>query len=112
MVAGLGNPGPDYAFTRHNVGFLVLDRLAQMLDASWEKAGKWEAVTAKAGSVFLVKPMTFMNLSGHAIRAVSDFYKIMPPEVVVVTDDMALPLGKLRLRLEGGPGGHNGEVPE
>ena len=108
LIVGLGNPGPEYTFTRHNVGFLVLDQLAAMLGAAWEKAAKWESIIARAGSVFLVKPTTFMNLSGHALRAVSDFYKIKPAETVVVTDDMALPLGRLRLRLEGGPGGHNG----
>ncbi len=108
LIAGLGNPGPEYTFTRHNVGFLVLDRLAAMLEASWEKPGKWEAALAKIGSVFLVKPMSYMNLSGQPLRAISDFYKITPEEVLVVTDDMALPLGKLRLRSEGGPGGHNG----
>ncbi len=108
LIAGLGNPGPEYTFTRHNVGFHVVDRLAAMFEATWEKAAKWEAVVAKAGSILLAKPMTYMNLSGHALRAISDFYKIAPGEVAVVTDDMALPLGKLRLRLEGGPGGHNG----
>ena len=108
LIVGLGNPGPEYTFTRHNVGFLVLDQLAAMLGATWEKAAKWEAIIARAGSVFLLKPTTFMNLSGHALRAVSNFYKIKPAETVVVTDDMALPLGRLRLRLEGGPGGHNG----
>ncbi len=108
LIAGLGNPGPEYTFTRHNVGFLVLDRLAALLNVGWEKAAKWEAALAKSDSVFLVKPMTYMNLSGRSLRAVSDFYKITPEEMLVVTDDMALPLGKLRLRLEGGPGGHNG----
>jgi PTH1 family peptidyl-tRNA hydrolase len=108
LIVGLGNPGPEYAFTRHNAGFLVVDRLAATLEATWEKAAKWEAAVARAGAVFLLKPMTYMNLSGHAVRAISDFYKITPPEVMVITDDMALPLGKLRLRREGGPGGHNG----
>ena len=108
LVAGLGNPGPEYAFTRHNVGFLVVDRLAARLGGTWDMSSKWGAATAKIGPLILVKPMTYMNRSGEPLVAVADFFKIAPEEILVVADDMALPLGRIRLRLEGGTGGHNG----
>jgi PTH1 family peptidyl-tRNA hydrolase len=108
LIAGLGNPGVEYQFTRHNIGFLVADRLAGRLGAKWENAAKWGAQVAKVDAVLLVKPMTYMNRSGLPLRAVTQFYKIEPAEVLVVVDDFALPLGRLRVRPDGGPGGHNG----
>jgi PTH1 family peptidyl-tRNA hydrolase len=108
LVAGLGNPGTQYAATRHNIGFMVIDRLAAQAESTWEKSAKWEALTAKYGEVLLVKPMSFMNRSGHPLLAVAQFYKIEPVQILVVLDDLALPLGRLRLRLGGGTGGHNG----
>ena len=108
LIAGLGNPGPEYQFTRHNIGFLVADRLASELGAAWENSSKWGAAVAKAGDVVLVKPLTFMNRSGEPLRAVLQFYKMEPGEALVVVDDMALPVGRLRLRPDGGTGGHNG----
>ena len=108
LVAGLGNPGPEYASTRHNVGFLVVDRLAEQFGSTWERSTKWDAVVTKYGEVFLFKPMSFMNRSGHPLFAVAQFYKIDPAEILVVLDDFALPLGRLRLRAGGSPGGHNG----
>ncbi len=108
LVAGLGNPGPEYAATRHNIGFMVVDRLAAKLGSTWEKAAKSEALSAKCGGALLVKPMSFMNRSGHPLFAIAQFYKIDPAEMLVVLDDMALPLGRLRLRSGGGTGGHNG----
>jgi peptidyl-tRNA hydrolase, PTH1 family len=108
LVAGLGNPGPEYAATRHNVGFVVVDRLAADLETTWQKSAKWEALTAKSGNVLLMKPMCYMNHSGWSLRAVADFYKIEPQQILVVLDDLALPLGRIRLRAEGGTGGHNG----
>jgi peptidyl-tRNA hydrolase, PTH1 family len=108
LVAGLGNPGPEYAATRHNIGFLVLDRLAAQLGAPWQKSAKWGAVTAKWENVLLIKSMTYMNRSGEPLRAVADFYKVAPSEILVVLDDLALPVGRIRLRAEGGTGGHNG----
>jgi peptidyl-tRNA hydrolase, PTH1 family len=107
-VAGLGNPGPEYAATRHNIGFMVIDRLAAQAGSTWEKSARWEALTAKCGEVLLVKPMSFMNRSGYPLLAVAQFYKIAPAQILVVLDDFALPLGRLRLRLGGGTGGHNG----
>jgi PTH1 family peptidyl-tRNA hydrolase len=108
LIVGLGNPGAEYAATRHNIGFVVLDRLAADAGATWEKSAKWEAVSAKRGEVILVKPMSFMNRSGHPLFAVAQFYKIRPQEILVVLDDFALPLGRLRIRADGGTGGHNG----
>jgi PTH1 family peptidyl-tRNA hydrolase len=108
LVAGLGNPGPEHAVTRHNIGFMVVDQLAAQFGSSWDKSAKWDALTAKCGAVLLVKPTSFMNRSGYPLFAVAQFYKIQPQEVLVVLDDFALPLGRLRLRTRGGPGGHNG----
>ena len=108
LIVGLGNPGREYSDTRHNVGFMVADRLAATLRVSFHKEKAWRAEVAKAAGVFVCKPLAYMNLSGEAVRAISDFYKIRSEEVLVVLDDMALPLGKLRLREGGSAGGHNG----
>jgi peptidyl-tRNA hydrolase, PTH1 family len=108
LIAGLGNPGREYEQTRHNIGFLVVDRLAAQFGSAWEKSSKWGAVSAKCGEVILVKPMTYMNRSGEPLGAIGQFYKIEPPEILIVLDDLALPPGRLRLRARGGAGGHNG----
>jgi len=108
LVAGLGNPGTDYVATRHNVGFMVVDQFAAQFGSTWERSGKWDAVSAKCGPVLLIKPLSFMNRSGFPLFAVAQFYKIASEEILVVLDDLALPLGRLRLRMRGGPGGHNG----
>jgi PTH1 family peptidyl-tRNA hydrolase len=108
LIVGLGNPGKDYRDTRHNVGFMLLDRMAARSGVGFKTEKRWQADMAKLPGVFLCKPLTYMNLSGAAVRAVSDFYKIPAGEVLTVSDDLALPLGKLRLRPEGSAGGHNG----
>ena len=108
LIAGLGNPGPEYVATRHNVGFMVVDQMAAQFGSAWEKSTRWEALSTKCGGVLLVKPLSFMNCSGYPVFAVAQFYKIEPQEILVVLDDFALPLGRLRLRARGGPGGHNG----
>jgi PTH1 family peptidyl-tRNA hydrolase len=108
LVAGLGNPGPEYERTRHNIGFAVLDRIAADARVTWQREAKWGAYWAKIGQAFFVKPMTYMNRSGVPLAAFAQFYKIEPAEMLVVIDDMDLDLGRLRLRLEGGTGGHNG----
>ena len=108
LVAGLGNPGPEYEETRHNIGFLVVDRLAAQVGSTWEKSSKWGAISAKCGEAILLKPMNYMNRSGEPLRAIGQFYKIEPTEILIVLDDHALPLGRLRLRARGGAGGHNG----
>jgi peptidyl-tRNA hydrolase, PTH1 family len=108
LVAGLGNPGAEYAHTRHNVGFMVVDLLAYESRLAWEKSGKWDAATAKRGDVLLVKPASYMNRSGHPLFAIAQFFKITTQEILIVLDDFSLPLGRLRIRQSGGPGGHNG----
>ena len=111
VVVGLGNPGPKYAGTRHNVGFEVVDYLAKGPGCSAFRE-KFEAFVAelKEGdeTVLLIKPLTFMNLSGRAVRAVLDFYKLPVEQLLVVCDDFNLPLGKLRVRAKGSHGGQNG----
>jgi PTH1 family peptidyl-tRNA hydrolase len=108
LVAGLGNPGRDYDRTRHNVGFLVADALARRMAAAFVPEPKWNADVARVGDVTLLKPMTFMNLSGESIGNFGRFYKLEPAQVLVILDDVALPLGRLRLRPSGSAGGHNG----
>lgn len=108
VIAGLGNPGREYELTRHNAGFMIADRVAAGLGVSFAKEKNFEALVARSGTLFLVKPQTFMNLSGHAVAAVCQFYKIEPCEVLAVYDDAALPEGRLRLRPGGSAGGHNG----
>ena len=108
LVAGLGNPGPEYEHTRHNIGFLVVDRVAADFGFTWEKSSKWGALLAKRGDSLLVKPTTYMNRSGEPLLMIAQFYKIEPREILIVLDDLALPIGRLRLRANGGPGGHNG----
>ena len=111
LIAGLGNPGPEYAATRHNIGFMVVDQLAAQFGSAWEKSvpqAREDAISARCGAVLLVKPLSFMNRSGYSVFAVAQFYKIQPQEILVVLDDFSLALGRLRLRVRGGPGGHNG----
>ena len=105
---GLGNPGAEYQRTRHNVGFTVMERLAADWGLVWERSAKWEALHAKAEQALLVKPLTFMNRSGSAVAAVAQFYKIAPEDTLIVLDDIALELGRLRIRLQGSSGGQNG----
>jgi len=111
LIVGLGNPGQEYRDTRHNVGFKVVDELARRHDVqSWnEKFGGLEA-KARFGDVvaILAKPLSFMNLSGQAVQSFSAFYKIETAEILVIVDDVELPLGRLRARTGGGAGGHNG----
>ena len=109
LVAGLGNPGREYENTRHNAGFLVIERLAARLGLALGFSSAWQALWARTsdGCAFL-KPMTFMNASGRAVRACAGFYKIAAAETLIVYDDLALPLGQLRLRKDGSSGGQNG----
>jgi PTH1 family peptidyl-tRNA hydrolase len=111
LIAGLGNPGPEHAATRHNIGFMVVDQLAAQFGSTWERSAphaREDALVAKCGGVLLVKPLSFMNHSGYALLSVTQFYKIQPEQLLIVLDDFALPLGRLRLRARGGSGGHNG----
>jgi PTH1 family peptidyl-tRNA hydrolase len=111
VIVGLGNPGPKYAGTRHNVGFDTIDYLAKAPGyAAFRERFESLVAEGKEGdeTVLLMKPLTFMNLSGRAVRAVLDFYKLPPDAVLVVCDDFNLPLGKLRVRAKGSHGGQNG----
>lgn len=111
IIVGLGNPGREYAATRHNVGFMVIDELADELGITIDKK-KFNAHYGEGrfGSekLLLVKPQTYMNLSGEAVGTMASWYKVAPEDVIVVYDDMDLPLGKLRVRGQGSAGGHNG----
>jgi peptidyl-tRNA hydrolase, PTH1 family len=108
LIVGLGNPGAEYNGTRHNVGFAVVDLLAKEWGLAWQHEKSWHALRAKGEKAILVKPTSYMNRSGEPLQAVANFYKIAPAEILVVLDDMALELGRLRLRPDGGTGGHNG----
>jgi len=108
LVAGLGNPGREYAGTRHNVGFLVVDELARRSACAFSFDAKWNAELASCGGRALMKPQTFMNLSGEAVGGYARYFKLKTSEVLAIIDDVSLPLGKLRLRKSGSSGGHNG----
>ena len=108
LIVGLGNPGNSYQDTRHNIGFMVMDVLAVRLGTAFQVEKRWESHVAKFAGGFLVKPQTYMNLSGRAVGNVGRFYKIPPQETLVVFDDVDLPLGRLRLRNSGSAAGHNG----
>ena len=111
LLVCLGNPGDKYENTRHNVGFMVADELAERQRAPIQKL-KFKALTnlftISGEKVLVMKPVTYMNLSGEAVRPAADFYKIPPDHVLVVSDDTALPVGRLRIRRGGSAGGHNG----
>ncbi len=108
LVIGLGNPGREYVGTRHNIGFEVVDRLAARLECSLRSRPKFAAKVGDAGSVTLVKPQTFMNRSGGAVAGLVNWLKLTAVDVLIIVDDADLPLGQLRLRANGGSGGHNG----
>ncbi|MBW0000078.1 MAG: aminoacyl-tRNA hydrolase [Verrucomicrobia bacterium] len=108
LVAGLGNPGREYDHTRHNAGFMVLDHLAQRHGLTYSYSSGWSCQWCRWDDALLVKPLTYMNRSGDGLSAVSRFYKVASEEMLVVVDDVALPLGRLRLRAGGSDGGHNG----
>ena len=112
LVVGLGNPGEKYAGTRHNVGFMALEQLAKRQNSSFKQQSKLHALAAEVGQgpnrLRLLMPQTYMNDSGRSIRAALDWFGFEPNQMLILVDDMDLPLGRLRLRLSGGAGGHNG----
>lgn len=108
LIAGLGNIGEKYCFTRHNAGFMVLDKWALDEGLSFKEDKKLKSFIAKSRDIIFVKPTTFMNLSGEAVRAVMDYYKIDVKDVLIIYDDISLDLGKIRFRANGSDGGHNG----
>jgi len=117
LIVGLGNPGTEYERTRHNIGFMAVDALAKDWSISLGKEKRFYGIFGEArlssslahnGKIRLLKPTTYMNLSGQAVRACADWFKCSPENILVIYDDMDLPLGKLRLRPAGSAGGHNG----
>lgn len=107
LLIGLGNPGTEYNFTRHNVGFLLLDLYAKIHNLSWQKP-KFGALWAKSGDLILLKPQDFYNLSGRAVQEFVHFYKLTPSDILVVCDDFDLEFGQIRYRTRGSSGGNNG----
>ena len=109
LIVGLGNPEKRYDATRHNVGFALLDRFAKEQGIAWKESSKFKSFVAElTGKNLLIKPNTYYNLSGEAVRTVADFYKITPENILVVHDDHALPFGMLRTRAGGSDAGNNG----
>ncbi len=111
LIVGLGNPGKEYADTRHNVGFRVVDELARRYGLTFGKKERKAIIATgviEGKKVILAKPQTFMNLSGEAVRALVDFYKIEPANILVISDDIDIPLGTVRVRKSGGAGGQGG----
>lgn len=111
LIVGLGNPGKKYECTRHNIGFMCVDMLLKKLNASLDQEGFksfYTAVFHKGEKIIIMEPQTYMNLSGEAVSAIVNFYKIEHEDILVIYDDLDLPAGKLRLRSSGSSGGHNG----
>ena len=113
LFVGLGNPGKEYEWTRHNMGFVTLDQFAEMANGSFDHSdfkGQYGIIKNPLFSepILILKPQTFMNLSGTSVRPLADFYKLTPSDIVVVYDDMAIEEGSIRLRLDGSSGGHKG----
>lgn len=113
LFVGLGNPGKEYEWTRHNMGFVTLDKFAEMANGSFDHSdfkGQYGIIKNSLFSepILILKPQTFMNLSGTSVRPLADFYKLTPSDIVVVYDDMAIEEGSIRLRLDGSSGGHKG----
>ena len=108
LIAGLGNIGEKYCFTRHNAGFMVLDKWALEDGFSFREEKKLKCFLAKKDDIIFIKPTTYMNLSGEAVRACADYYKIDVKDILVIYDDISLDLGRIRFRANGSDGGHNG----
>ncbi len=108
LIVGLGNIGEKYCFTRHNAGFMVLDKWALDNNVSFKEDKKLKSFITKIDNNLLIKPTTYMNLSGEAVRAVIDYYKISKDDILIIYDDISLDLGKIRFRANGSDGGHNG----
>lgn len=112
MIAGLGNPGREYEKTPHNVGFVAVDSICRTLNGDWRIEPRFQADVAKLSCngepLLLVKPMTYMNASGETIGRIMHYYRMEPSQVVIISDDINLPPGRIRVRAEGGAGGHNG----
>lgn len=112
LIVGLGNPGPEYSRTRHNAGFMAVDRLAARKKSTWRLEKRFEARVAAADAgrskLWLCQPQTFMNASGEAVGKLAAYYRVTPGRILVISDDADLPLGEIRMRPAGGTGGHHG----
>ena len=108
LLVGLGNPGPKYEKTRHNIGFRVAEEAARKLGATLSNEGRWNALVGKARDIAVVLPQTFMNGSGEAVQKAAQFFKVPPAEIAVVHDEIDLEPGRLQVKLGGGDAGHNG----
>jgi peptidyl-tRNA hydrolase, PTH1 family len=110
LIVGLGNPGVGHARNRHNLGFMAVDELARRLGATWQAKPKLELAEARVGTgkLYLMKPQTWMNLSGEAVAPFARFHKLEPSEILVIYDDLDLPFGRIRVRVNGSSGGQNG----
>ena len=112
LIVGLGNPGKDYEGTRHNIGFSVAEALAGKYSLGFRKKAKFKGLVAEGSlensSVCVLKPLTFMNLSGESVASLSQYLKILPSRILVIVDDVDLPFGQIRLKINSGPGTHNG----
>ena len=115
LIVGLGNPGREYAGTRHNAGFMAADVVAQRLRLNWRDEKKFSSQTARLDGhgrpLIVCKPQTFMNVSGEAVGPLAGYYKILPARILVLVDDADLPLGEIRLRTRGSSGGHHQPLP-
>lgn len=112
LIAGLGNPGADYARTRHNAGFLAVEELARTWQTTWTEEARFEALVARTSAAgrpgWLLRPLTYMNLSGRSVAATARYFRIELPQILVIVDDADLRLGTVRLRADGSSGGHHG----
>lgn len=112
LIVGLGNPGKEYENTRHNIGFMFVDSLASAYNASFKLNKKHQALIAEINisgqKHYIIKPITYMNLSGIAVRSVADYYKIPVDDIIIAVDDLALSVGQIRIKPSGSSGGHNG----
>jgi len=108
LITGLGNPGDKYAKNRHNVGFLVIDKIAKNTPTSNINNSNFKAIVLKTSKQLLAKPQTFMNLSGEAVLSIADYYNIPNDNIIVIHDDLDLPFGSVKFKIGGGHGGHNG----
>lgn len=112
FIVGLGNPGKEYECTHHNIGFMALDEIAKSYNVEFSFESKFQAYVAEirvnGKKHFLVKPTTYMNLSGHAVRLLMDYYKVEPKDILMIHDDMDFPCGTIHIRKSGSGGGHNG----
>ena len=108
LIFALGNPEPKYNGTRHNIGFFVADQIAKQINATWQPKTKFKALIAEGESFIIAKPTTYYNLVGESARAIADFYKIAPEDILVIHDDISLPFGTVRTRVGGSGAGNNG----